>query len=140
MAAPADPIPAASHEPSTSASASAYAPASPPPPSAPIAATPGPRAARLADLYANSITHVLRACSYSHFAACFPTPAARRPAALRSVWQQVVGKVEAKANEEFEAIAHERDVVRGLNQLEALVGEAKRRREGAGGDTKAPVP
>ena len=113
-------------------------PASPPPP-APIAIAPGARAARLAQLYSQSIQHVLGVCSYETFAACFPTPAARRPAALRSVWTQVLGKVEAKAAAEFDAILAERDVVRGLNGLEGLVHTAKGRKAAAAASAEAPV-
>lgn len=69
---------------------------------------------------------------------------------LRAVWTQIVGKIETKANVEFEEILKERKVVEGLNALEQYVQEARRRRElatkaatgGGGGDTavEEPVP
>ncbi|MCJ1391200.1 hypothetical protein MMC18_004062 [Xylographa bjoerkii] len=108
---------------------------SPSPPPPPTALTPGYLATRLSTLYASTLQHTLRACSYANFAACFPTPAARRPAILHGLWQQVVGKIEAKAKEEFEGILVERDVVEGLNRLEGVVegGRGRRERSGEGG-------
>ena len=130
----------ATTSPAPAGSAPAASPrASPPPPPAPIAIAPGARAERLAQLYAQSVQHVLGVCSYETFASCFPTPAARRPAALRSVWAQVLGKVEAKAAAEFDAILQERDVVRGLNGLEGLVSAAKGRKAAVGENVEAPV-
>lgn len=38
--------------------------------------------------------------------------------------------IESRSRREFEEIMQERDVVRGLNELDRLVGEAKARREG----------
>ncbi|MCJ1382531.1 hypothetical protein MMC17_005644 [Xylographa soralifera] len=107
---------------------------SPPPPSPPPPTpfTPGYLATRLSTLYASTLAHTLRACSYANFAACFPTPAARRPQVLHGLWLQVVGKIEAKAKEEFEGILEERDVVEGLNRLEGVV-EGGRGRRGRGG-------
>lgn len=43
-------------------------------------------------------------------------------------------KLEESAKAEFEGVIRERDVVRGLNELDRLVGEAKFRKEnGEGG-------
>ena len=38
--------------------------------------------------------------------------------------------VESRSRREFEDILQERDVIRGLNELDRLVGEAKGRRNG----------
>ena len=44
---------------------------------------------------------------------------------------QITAKIEESAQREFEEILAERDVVRGLNELERVMGEAaRRRREG----------
>ncbi|MCJ1438338.1 hypothetical protein MMC27_007726 [Xylographa pallens] len=109
-------------------------PPPPPSPPPPTALTPGYLATRLSTLYASTLAHTLRACSYANFAACFPTPAARRPPVLHGLWLQVVGKIEAKAREEFEGILDERDVVEGLNRLEGVVegGRGRRERERGG--------
>lgn len=48
---------------------------------------------------------------------------------MKSIWEQITKGVEETAKREFEEIMAERDVVRGLNELERLVGEAKGRRE-----------
>ena len=95
----------------------------------PIPKTPGPLATRLTQLYTASLAHTIRTCSYDNFARCFPTPARKRPEVLRAVWEQIVGKIESKAMEEFEVILEERKVVEGLNEFEGLVGEARGRRE-----------
>lgn len=43
-------------------------------------------------------------------------------------------RIEEFARREFEAIVRERDVIRNLNELDRLVGEARRRRDkGEGG-------
>ena len=98
-----------------------------PPP--PVAQSPGPRATALATAYDLALTHTLRACSYANFAACFPTPATQRPETLRALWRQVVGKIEEKGRREFEAVLLERDVVAGLNRLEAVLEGGRARRE-----------
>lgn len=67
--------------------------------------------------------------SYPAFSACFPTPAAQAPGILKSVHGQITAKIDESSKREFEDIMQERDVVRGLNELERLVGEAGRRRE-----------
>ncbi len=49
----------------------------------------------------------------------------------------MVTRIEELARGEFDDICRERDVVRNLNELDRLVGEAKRRQErgdGEGGD------
>ena len=104
------------------------APPSPTLPAAPIALTPGPLATRLSELFSDALNRTLKTCSYPNFAACFPTPAAKRPEVLKNLWVQVLGKVETKAQKEFDSILKERDVVAGLNGLEAVLGKARERR------------
>lgn len=104
-------------------------PSPPPPPPTPLA--PGPRATALSLTFTSALSKTLRTCSYAAFAACFPTPATHSAPILRSVHTQIVAKIEESSKREFEDIMREREVVRGLNELERLVGEAgKRRREG----------
>ncbi|KAL8778922.1 MAG: hypothetical protein Q9203_001605 [Teloschistes exilis] len=100
-----------------------------PPPQPPIAQTPGIRAAKFQNLFADALSKTIRTCSYSKFSSCFPTPSKYAPQTLTSIWQQITTKVEASAKKEFEEILIERDVVAGLNELERLVGEAKSRKE-----------
>ncbi|KAI4203672.1 MAG: hypothetical protein LQ350_001673 [Teloschistes chrysophthalmus] len=100
-----------------------------PPPQPPIAQTPGVRAAKFQNLFADALSKTIRTCSYSKFSSCFPTPSKYAPQTLTSIWQQITTKVEASAKKEFEEILIERDVVAGLNELERLVGEAKSRKE-----------
>ena len=109
-----------------------------PPPPPPIASTPGPLATRLSQLYDQALTHLLRTHSYANFASCFPTPAARKPEVLRSVWRQINDKIEERGRVEFESILRERDVVAGLNELERLVGEAKAR-QASGKEGEVPA-
>lgn len=111
-----------------------------PPPPAPVAVTPGPRASRLQKVFSEALARTLRANSYANFAACFPTPAKHVPASLESVWRQLNAKLEESAKAEFDDIIRERDAIRGLNELDRLVGEARLRREnGEGQNTVAYV-
>ncbi|KAJ9260416.1 hypothetical protein DTO207G8_461 [Paecilomyces variotii] len=100
-----------------------------PPPPAPVPLTPGPRASRLEKVYTEALSRTLRANSYANFSACFPTPAEYVPASLESVWRQLNAKLEESAKAEFDEIMREKDAVRGLNELDRLVGEAKLRME-----------
>jgi hypothetical protein len=51
------------------------------------------------------------------------------PASLESVHRQLNAKLEESASAEFNEIVREREVVRGLNELDRLVGEARRRKD-----------
>lgn len=105
-----------------------------PPPPAPVALTPGPRASRLQQVFNQALLHTVRANSYSNFSSCFPTPAKHVPHSLESVWRQLNAKLEESARAEFDDVIRERQVVRGLNELDRLVGEAKRRRDRGEGE------
>ncbi|KAL1984002.1 hypothetical protein VTN96DRAFT_9687 [Rasamsonia emersonii] len=110
-----------------------------PPPPAPVPLTPGPRASRLQQVFNEALARTLRANSYANFAACFPTPAKHVPASLESVWRQLNAKLEESAKAEFDDIMRERDAIRQLNELDRLVGEARRRKEnGEGQNPVAP--
>ncbi|KAL1956350.1 hypothetical protein VTO42DRAFT_7433 [Malbranchea cinnamomea] len=112
-----------------------------PPPPAPVAETPGPRASRFQQIYSEALLRTLRANSYSNFAACFPTPARHVPRSLESVWRQLNAKLEESARAEFAEILQERDVIRGLNELDRLIGEARLRKENnSGQEEEANVP
>lgn len=123
------------------AAAAAVAPPSPPLPQKPVPATPGPRASRLQEVFADRLRHTLAKLSYANIAACYPTVAARHPPTLRSIQAQMVAILEQRAAREFDAILEERDVVRKLNELETLVEQAARRRaEGDMDGRVAPTP
>ncbi|KUL87490.1 hypothetical protein ZTR_04592 [Talaromyces verruculosus] len=109
-----------------------------PPPPAPIQLTPGPRASRLQDIYSKALRATLKANSYENFAACFPTPARHVPASLESVHRQLNAKLEEGATAEFNEIIKEREVIKGLNELDRLVGEARRRK--SQGESESDVP
>ena len=109
-----------------------------PAPNAPIASSPGPLATRLSEAFHQALDHILRVHSFANFSSCFPTPAVRQPEILRSVWRQISDRIEERAKAEFEDILRERDVVRGLNELEKLVGDARARKE-RGRDGETPV-
>lgn len=115
---------------------SAASPSRPPP--APIPLTPGPRASRLQDIYSKALRATLKSNSYENFAACFPTPARHVPASLESVHRQLNAKLEESATAEFNEIIKEREVIKGLNELDRLVGEAKRRK--SQGESESAVP
>ncbi|QKX53009.1 uncharacterized protein TRUGW13939_00080 [Talaromyces rugulosus] len=107
-------------------------------PSAPVAVTPGPRASRFQDIYHKALRATVKANSYENFATCFPTPARYVPASLESVHRQLNAKLEEGATAEFNEILKEREVVKGLNELDRLVGDARRRKDG--GESESSVP
>lgn len=122
--------------------AAAPAPASPPLPQRHTAQTPGPRATRFRAVLDESLAHTLGKLGWDNFAACFPTVAARSPATLRAVQRRMVDRLGALCRDEFDRVLAARAVVARLNELEALVGEAERRRDESGfeGEEDAPVP
>lgn len=61
---------------------------------APVA--PGPRAARLQDLYAQSLRRTLGKLAWDNFAACYPTVGRRAEGVLRQVQAQMVDKLGEK--------------------------------------------
>ena len=66
---------------------------SPPLPPKHTPATPGPRAARLQQLFATTLRHTLDKVSRDNFGACFPTVAARAPGTLEFVQRQMVERL-----------------------------------------------
>ncbi|KAK3997347.1 Nnf1-domain-containing protein [Cladorrhinum sp. PSN332] len=101
---------------------------------------PGPRATYLQNLFAQAAKHTLdKLSSPANFASCFPTIAAKAPGTLDNVQRQMVDRLGGLWNREFERILESRDVVRKLNELEGLLADAAKRREGAGNATQ-PVP
>jgi kinetochore protein NNF1 len=106
-----------------------------PAPPPPVATAPGPRATALQKLYSDAIAHVLKTCSYNNFASCFPTPAKEVPDSIRHLHERM----------NFEQILTERNVVPSLNELDALIEDAKKRKakaeeEANGQPVQAPIP
>ncbi|KAG8526843.1 uncharacterized protein KY384_008272 [Bacidia gigantensis] len=98
---------------------------------APISQEPGPRAQALNNIFTTALSHTTSTCSYAHFSSCFPTAARYNKPLLESVWRQVQNMVESRSRREFEQILLEKDVVKDLNDLDKLIGEAKVRKERA---------
>ncbi|KAI9706152.1 MAG: hypothetical protein M1820_004913 [Bogoriella megaspora] len=105
---------------------------------APTQTTPGPRATALQKIFSDALTHTLSACSYANFAACFPTPARYAAESLEGLWRDFTERLRGVCEDEFDAILKQRNVVPALNELDRLVGEAKRRKERTG-DGEVPV-
>ncbi|KAF4447261.1 Kinetochore-associated protein NNF1 [Fusarium austroafricanum] len=103
-------------------------PASPPLPQRHTAVTPGPRAARLQELYARSLKKTLGKIGWENVAGCYPTVAKRAEGVLRQVQGQMVDKLGEKCEKEFENIKVSRQVVPKLNDLESLISDASHRR------------
>ncbi|KAG5947230.1 hypothetical protein E4U59_001743 [Claviceps monticola] len=85
---------------------------------------PGPRAQRLHQIHAASLTRTLDKLAYENLAPCFPTIARRAEPILRQVQSQMVQKLREKSEAEFEAILRARGVVGKLNELEGVVAAA----------------
>ncbi|RKK77619.1 hypothetical protein BFJ69_g6167 [Fusarium oxysporum] len=113
-------------------------PASPPLPQRHTAVTPGPRAARLQELYARSLKKTLGKIGWDNVAGCYPTVAKRAEGVLRQVQGQMVDKLGEKCEKEFDNIMVSRQVVPKLNDLESLISDASRRR--AESTTEEPAP
>ena len=116
-----------------------------PAPPPPVAAAPGPRATALQKLYGDAIAHVLKTCSYSNFASCFPTPAKQVPDSLRHLHEQFTDRLGASMRMNFDQILTERNVVPSLNELDGLIEDAKKRKTKAEDDAdgqpiQTPVP
>lgn len=110
--------------------------------------TPGPRATRLKDLYAQALGHTLSKLAYENMAACYPTIATRNRSVLEQIRAQMARKLDEKCRAEFENILASRAVVPKLNELEVLVAEAseeqqeRARRRGDDGNEEEedPIP
>lgn len=138
---PSPPEPALPAPPTTTTTTTVSPPASPPLPSKPVPVAPGPRAARLQEVFQDRLRHTLAKLSYQNVAACYPTIAAKSPAMLRSIQSQMVSVMEQKAKSYYEQIIEDRDAVRKLNELEGLVAAAgQRRAEGEMDGRAAPTP
>ncbi|UKZ51501.1 hypothetical protein TrVGV298_005261 [Trichoderma virens] len=107
-------------------------------PAQPVVA--GPRAARLQELYAQSLRRTLGKLKWDNFAACYPTVASKAEPVLKQVQAQMVEKLGEKCEKEFESILATRQVVLKLNDLETLISEATHRRISAPPDAPKPTP
>jgi kinetochore protein NNF1 len=102
---------------------------SPSPSAAPPTITaPGPRASALQNGFQKALEAILTKCDYNNFSACFPTAAQYAPSALRDFHRDFASKLGEVARSEFEGILAERTVVKGLNELDELLKEAKERK------------
>ncbi|KAK5711969.1 hypothetical protein LTR17_018177 [Elasticomyces elasticus] len=102
-----------------------------PTPIPPTAAAPGPRATALHQLYNDAITHILKTCSYSHFAACFPTPSRAVAGSIKNLYGQFIDKLGEQLRRNFDVLIRDRDAVAALNGLDRLVDGARARRRKA---------
>ena len=103
-----------------------------PAPAPPTASTPGPRAAALQKLYSDAIAHILtKGCSQANFTACFPTIAAQVPQSLTALHADFTEKLHQSMERNFEDILQSRDVIKGLNELDELVEDARKRKQEA---------
>ncbi|EON69541.1 hypothetical protein W97_08801 [Coniosporium apollinis CBS 100218] len=105
-----------------------------PTPLPPTASTPGPRATALSSIFHVSLDATLKRLSYANFATCFPTPALHVPENLDAFHRDFVSRLGEVCRAQFAGILEERDVVAGLNELDRLVGEARRRKEAGEGE------
>ncbi|TKA66122.1 hypothetical protein B0A49_12515 [Cryomyces minteri] len=99
-----------------------------PPTSPPLPQAPGPRATALQKVFADALSHTLKICSHSNFAACFPTAARYVPEALEGLWRDFVERLGGACRTEFEAILADRSVISSLNALDRLIADAKKRK------------
>ncbi|KAI9718160.1 MAG: hypothetical protein M1828_006792 [Chrysothrix sp. TS-e1954] len=111
-----------------------------PPPRPPVSVTPGPRAQALQKIFNSALKATLKTVSNDNFLSCFPTPASAVPAALSGLHRDFVDRLNEVCKSEFESLLQERGVIRNLNELDALVEVAERRRKKAGEGATIPIP
>ncbi|KAF2084309.1 hypothetical protein K490DRAFT_17981, partial [Saccharata proteae CBS 121410] len=116
-------------------------PAQPPP----LAESPGPRATALQNVFANALDATVKRCSYSSFAACFPTPAQYVAQGMDMLWRDFTTRIRTAAKAEFDNVLASRSVIPSLNSLDVLIADAKKRKERAeseanGGPVEPPTP
>ncbi|KAL5344493.1 hypothetical protein ACLOAV_010474 [Pseudogymnoascus australis] len=133
----ATPTTAPNPNPSLSASTQDPPPTSPAPEQQPPI-EPGPRARALLTLHEAALSSTLSALPAPTFLACFPLLSGLAPDALRAVHAQMVDRLREAARADFAVILEERGVLGRLNELEVLIGEARRRREEGGEILAAP--
>jgi kinetochore protein NNF1 len=130
--------------PTTAANAPSRSPS--PAPAPPVAETPGPRAQGLINVFNQASKATLDKCSSSNFAACFPTAAQYSPETLEELRSQIVSQLDRAWKTNFEDILARRNVVRLLNELDACIDDAKKRKKRAeeaakeGESVEAPMP
>lgn len=88
-------------------------PASPPLPQRHTAVTPGPRASRLKELYAQSLKRTLGKAGWENFKGCYPTVAKNAEGVLKQVQGQMVEKLGEKCEVSLCHWAREREAGKG---------------------------
>ncbi|KAK3191065.1 hypothetical protein K4F52_003015 [Lecanicillium sp. MT-2017a] len=101
---------------------------------------PGPRAARLQEIYARSLKKTLSKLDWDNFAGCYPTIAKRAEPVLKQVQEKMVDNLSQKCDSKFNSIIKTRNVIPKLNNLESLVSDASQRRKDAPPDAQEPRP
>lgn len=86
----------APQQPTTTDEQPATEPASPPLPQRHTAVTPGPRASRFREVYAQSLKRTLGKAGWENFKGCYPTVAGSAEGVLRQVQGQMVEKLGEK--------------------------------------------
>ncbi|KAK1756194.1 kinetochore-associated protein NNF1 [Echria macrotheca] len=113
---------------------------SPPLPERHTPITPGPRAARLQDVFGTALRRTLARMSVDNFGACYPTIAREAPRTLESVQRQTVERLAGLCEKEFQSILQSRNVIPRLNELEALLSDAATRRQSSPAGSEPPIP
>jgi kinetochore protein NNF1 len=97
----------------------------------PTQSLPSRRAATLTDAFSRALEATSNKLSYENFATCFPTPAQYKPDTLQKFHGDFVGRWGERCKSQFDAILADREVVKGLNALDGLVGDANERKRSA---------
>jgi kinetochore protein NNF1 len=97
----------------------------------PTQSLPSRRAATLTDAFSRALEATSNKISYQNFATCFPTPAQYKPDTLQKFHGDFVGRWGDRCKSQFDAILADREVVKGLNALDGLVGDANERMKAA---------
>ncbi|RUS19696.1 Nnf1-domain-containing protein [Endogone sp. FLAS-F59071] len=95
-----------------------------------VAARPdGPRATKLRQVFEKSLSKTIKSISYDKLAQSFPQIAKYSPQSLRSAHQQVIVFLQHNIQEEFQSLLESKNVVPKLNELDALIDSARKRKQ-----------
>lgn len=111
----------------------------------PVPNAPGPRAQALLAVFNSALDATLAKVSAGNFASCFPTPAKYVPEVLDDIHGQFTAQISSAWKKKFDEICAQRNVVVGLNELDAVLADARKRkqkaeREAGGNEVEQPQP
>lgn len=98
-----------------------------------------PRALRLKQVLAKTLSEMITTCTYDSVATCFPNIAKDAPKSLTSAHAQTTSFLQSSIESEFSTILNEKQVLSRLNEFDTLIDEARRRQKTGQAFDECPV-